>query len=291
MRIKNVVLCTLINYRKWIVDIKVYTIFSLIFVFSAWNFSGIREYASIVGVGVSPWIFPHILITPIAMPIYGCFTLLLFCDAPFIDRHMPFVIIRTGRISWVLGQLLYIVTTSIIYTVFNYLISILSFFPYFDFTHDWGKLIRTLAVNPTSAYEKGIDLTVWIDNSIITSFSAIKATLISLGLFFLVALFMGILIFCLNLITGKMTGVIVGGILVFLSYFTIYVGRITAGLKVYYFSPLNWSSLRYIDWYASGDSPSLLFAVIFLLSATLIMGLISVISFVRSDIEINQGME
>jgi len=54
-------------------------------------------------------------------------------------------------------------------------------------------------MNPSSAYQKGIHLTVEINNDIVTTFSAIKATLISLGLFFSVALFVGIVIFSLNL--------------------------------------------------------------------------------------------
>ncbi len=291
MIIKNALLCSTVNYKKWVVDIKIYTLFTLILVFNIWNFSGVYDYAKMVGYGVSPWIFPHILISPTVMPIYGCFAMLLFCDAPFIDKHMPFLMIRTGRISWVLGQLFYVFFTSLIYTIINYVITVISFLPYIDLTSDWGKVIRTLAMNPTSAYQKGIQLTVLINNSIITSFSAIEATLISLGLFFLVTLFTGILIFSLNLIVGKMSGIITAGILVFISYFSIFVGRITTGLKVYYFSPLSWSSLQYIDWYNSGESPSFLYAVVFLLGTSLILSIISVISFSRRDINMAEGAD
>lgn len=291
MNMKNVFLCSLINYKKWLVDIKIYTLFTLILVFSIWNFSGIYEYARVVGFGVSPWIFPHILITPIAMPIYGCFAMLLFSNAPFIDRHMPFLIARTGRLTWVLGQLLYILFTSLLYTIIHYVITVISFFPNIDFTSDWGKVIRTLATNPTSAHEKGIQLTVLIQNSIVTSFSAIEATLISLGLFFLVTLFIGIVIFSLNLVVGKMSGIIAVGILVFISYFSIYVGRLTIGFKVYYFSPLSWSSLQYIDWYSSGDAPSFQYAVIFLLGTSIVLSILSVISFSKKDINIAEGVE
>src|SRR5699024_8544904 len=124
-----------------------------------------------------------------------------------------------------------------------------SFIPYIDFTTDWGRVIRTLAVNPSSASNKGIQVTTPVQNSIVSSFSAIEATLISLVLFFLVTLFIWIVIFSLNLILGKMSGVIVVGVLVFISYFSIFVGQLTVGLKIYYFSPLSWMSLQYIDWH------------------------------------------
>jgi len=291
MNIKNMLLCSITNYKKWTADIKIYTLFTLILVFNVWNFSGIYEYARIVGYGVSPWIFPHILINPIVMPIYGCFAMLLFSDAPFIDRHMPFLVVRTGRVSWVLGQLLYVLLTSFLYTIINYGITLISFLPYIDFTWDWGKVIRTLAMNPASAHEKGISLTVWIQDSIVTFFSATEATLISLGLFFLVTLFIGIVIFSLNLVIGKTSGIIAAGILVFISYFSIFVGRLTIGLRVYYFSPLSWASLQYIDWHSSGKAPSFRYAIVFLLVSSLLLSIISTISFSKKDINIDEGVE
>jgi len=88
-----------------------------------------------------------------------------------------------------------------------------------------------------------------------------------------------------------MSGIITAGILAFVSYFSIFVGRLTRGLKVYYFSPLSWSSLQYIDWHSSGDSPSFLYAIIFLLCASLILSIISVISFSKKDINIAEGVD
>lgn len=291
MNIKNVFLCAIINFQKWKVDVKIYTLFILIFVFSLWNFSGIYEYGRSVGEGVGPWIFPHIFTMPLTMPIYGCFAILLFSNAPFVDRYMPFVIARVGRGNWILGQLLYIFLASIVYTIIHYIITILSFFPYIDFTQDWGKVIRTLAVNPDSAYEKGIEMTVMMQNAIVMTFSAIDATLISLGLFFLVTLFIGIVIFSMNLIVGKMSGVITAGLLVFISYFSIYVGRLTIGYKVYYFSPLSWNSLQYIDWYSSGDAPSFQYAITFLVGVSLLLSILSIISFSRKDVNFAEGLE
>lgn len=291
MNLRSIISCTLTNYRKWLVDPKMYTLIVLMIVFSIWNFSGIYDYAKVVGFGVSPWIFSHILIFPIAMPIYGSFAVLLFSNAPFIDKHTPFLMIRTGRISWLIGQLIYIVFTSILYTVFHFVISVVTFFPRIEFTADWGKVLRTLAMNPSSLREKGLYSTVFIQNNIVSSFSAIEATLISLGLFCLVTIFIGIIIFSLNIIIGRMAGLIFAGILVFISYFSIFVGTFSIGYKVYYFSPLSWSSLQYIDWHGSGDSPSFLYAITFLLVASVILSLLSVISFSKNDINVAEGIE
>jgi len=77
---------------------------------------------------------------------------------------------------------LFCLITGLLYTIINYILTVICFFPRIEFTTDWGKVIRTLAMNPSSAYQKGIHLTVEINNDIVTTFSAIKATLISLGL-------------------------------------------------------------------------------------------------------------
>lgn len=291
MKMYNMFLCALINFRKWVVNPKIYTLFALILVFNIWNFSGVYDYARMVGEGVSPWMFPHLLIYPTVVPIYGFFTMLLFSDAPFIDRHMPLLLVRTGRMTWLSGQLLYIVLTSLAYTMINFLITIISFIPYIDFTTDWGRVIRTLAVNPSSASNKGIQVTTPVQNSIVSSFSAIEATLISLVLFFLVTLFIGIVIFSLNLILGKMSGVIVVGVLVFISYFSIFVGQLTVGLKIYYFSPLSWMSLQYIDWHSSGASPSFAYAITFLLVTSIILIGMTFFSFAKQDINTAEGLE
>lgn len=289
--VKNALLCTVVNFRKWIVNVKIYCIFILLFVFVAWHFSDIYEYAGVVGYNVSPWMFPHLLITPVVIPIFGFFAVLFFSDAPFMDRHMPFIVIRTGRFSWVLGQLFYIIFASFFYTIIIYMVTVLAFIPHIEFTGGWGKVITTLARNPGSAYDKGIILTSLIDGDIVTFFTARKATLISLVLFFLVTLFIGIVIFSLNLIVGRMCGIITAGTLVFISYFCIFVGRLTIGLKVYYFSPVSWSSLQYIDWYGSGESPSLQYAITFLVGISLLLSILSAIFFNRKDIDTAEGME
>jgi len=93
------------------------------------------------------------------------------------------------------------------------------------------------------------------------------------------------------LIVGKISGIITAGILVFISYFSIFVGRITRELKVYYFSPLSWSSLQYLDWHNTGDSPSIPYAVAFLIGVSITLSILSVIFFARKDINTAEGME
>lgn len=50
---------------------------------------------------------------------------LLFCDAPFIEDEQPYIMLRSGRRIWFIGQMLYIVVASVLYLIVLYFISVL----------------------------------------------------------------------------------------------------------------------------------------------------------------------
>lgn len=289
--VKNTLLCTFVSFRKWAVDTKLLVLALLILTFSLSNYADLGNYARAVGERVSPWLFPHIMNAAIFVPLYACFAILLFSDAPFIDRHMPFLIIRTGRLPWILGQMLYIVLASILYALYQYICTIVAYLHRLEWTADWGKVLRTLAANPMSPYDKGIQLTVGVENAIIASFPAIQATLLSLGLFTLMTVFVGMLIFCLNLIAGKMTGILVAGVLAFVSYFSLGIGQFMLGPRILFFSPLNWASLRQLTLSAAGPLPSIAYAVTCYILGSLILAGLSVWVFLRKDVDISEGLE
>jgi len=286
--LKTIWLSAWVNFRKWTINPRIYTLAAVIVAFSLWFFSWISDYAAAVGVKSSPWVFPFLLTMPVAFPIYGCLTILLFCDAPFTDSHTPYLAIRMSRRNWVLGQLLYIMLASFAYTVFFWLVSMLVLVPNVKFSSSWGPVLKTIAYDPGSAERLGITPMVLIDDPVISLFSPIPAVLISLGLFWLVSVFVGVAIFCFNVVLGNMSGLIAAGLLTFLSYFSIYVGKIAFGQKIYYISPLNWGSMFYLDWGDSGLVPSPIFAVSVLVGTIVLMGFVSTVVFCRKDLHIRE---
>ncbi|MBP1994322.1 hypothetical protein [Paenibacillus eucommiae] len=284
--LKTIWLCARVNFSKWPVTPRIYTLAAIIIAFSIWVFSWISDYASTVGVAVSPWVFPYLLTTPIMFPIYGCLTALLFCDAPFMDSHTPFLVIRTSRRNWVTGQLLYIVLAGFVYTTFFLLMSILVLIPNVQFSMDWGAVLKTIAFNPGSPAKYGITSLAVIGGPVMTLFSAIQATLISFGLFWLVTIFIGVLIFCFNIVIGRMSGLVAAGVFTVIAYFSIFVGKLAFGNVIYYVSPLNWSSMSYLDWGGTGSMPSPVYAVGCLLGAILLLSIISVFVFCKKDMHI-----
>ena len=203
--LSKVWLCTRINFSKWPVNPRIYTVAAAILAFSIWNISGFVQYSDLVGQKITPWIFPH-MFSPVMIVAYGCFTALLFSDAPFADSHMPFILVRSGRLIWIFGQIIYIFVTAFIYTAFQLLVSIIILLPKITLSSEWGIVIKTLASNPSAIYEAGINSAIGISLSIVSQFSPIGATLISFGLCWLVTAFSGMIILSANTILKKTNG-------------------------------------------------------------------------------------
>lgn len=278
-------LCARINLYKWLVNPRIHVFAIVIAAFSLWMFAWVSEYAAAVKVPVSPWIFPFLFSSSIMFPIYGCLTMLLYCDAPFIDRHTPFLAIRTNGRNWILGQILYIVIAALIFTIYFAGMSIIALIPNVRWMSDWGAVLKTLAFDPAAPRRYGIIHLLEIGDPLISSFAPIEAMGISLALFCLVTMFVGTLILCFNVVIGGQSGLIAAGVVTFLSYFSIFVGRLAHGDVIYYFSPINWISMFYLNWGGNPTLPSPVYAVSMLIGSILIMSIITVYVFCKKDLD------
>lgn len=279
-------LCARVNLLKWRVTPRLYMLAAVILAFCLWVFSWISDYAAVVDTPVTPWVFPFFQTMPVYFLIYGFLTILLYSDAPFTDHHTPFILIRTSRLNWTLGQLLYMVIAGFLYTLFFVLMSIVVLIPHLQFSTDWGAVLRTLAFNPASPERYNIVPLAQIGGSIMSMFKAIPAMLVSFGLFWLVSVFMGVVIFCFNLVFGRGSGLVVASVLTFISYFVVFVGRMIYTNNIYYFSPVSWSSMTNIDWGRTGSMPSSTYVITVLSGGIILMSVLSMIIFNRQDLHI-----
>src|SRR5699024_10050642 len=218
--------------------------------------------------------------------VFACLIILLFSDAPFADRHMPFLIIRSGRRNWIIGQLLYIVVASFVFTIFILFISVLVLIPNVQLSTDWGIILKSLAVNT----EIIPSVTIFPDERILTIFSVLEAMLISFGLFWLVSIFIGVLIFCFNIVVGKMSGLVASGVFIFISFFSIVHGRLILGDWISYFSPISWMSMSFFIWYNTMAllSSSRTYSILWRLLAMTLMSIVSIKVFCEKDLDIQE---
>lgn len=279
--IKIILLCSKTNIQKWVVNPRIYSIAIFIIAFLGYHSFGLSQFAVEMDFKLTPWVFPH-LFTPPVLQIFALFALLLFCDAPFVDKHMPFLITRTGRRNLIIGQFCYIIFASIIYTLFVFIVSILVFIPNLQIDSNWGAFMQILSENLNDIPET---VTIFFDSEIIHKLTALQATIISLGLFCLVSIFIGVTTFLFNILIGRMSGIVVVSFFIFISYFVVYVGGLTLGKGINFISPISWMSLSSLDWSNTGRVPTPIFASICLFLLIIFMGTLAVIVFNKKDVQ------
>lgn len=204
--------------------------------------------------------------------------MLLFCDAPFIDLEQPYIVLRAGRKTWVWGQILYLAVASFLYTIFTFLMTLLLLLPKLELQFDWGKVIGTL-VQTTTGSE--FEISIPFDRYVYFGYSPMGATGISLLLCFSVVLFLGVLMFYLNLRVNRMVGTIASGLLILWQL----VIRKTATVFVR-LSPVSWMKLGQIDLDGSTLYPPLSYVMIGLYAMILIFCILSVLRIRKTNIDV-----
>lgn len=259
---RHIWLCGWANLRKWRGDPRLAVLAVTTLAFAVWNLAQLREYAQLTGQRVAPWVFPFFLANPLMIALFGCWAVLLFCDAPFADAHTAFVIIRVGPVRWGLGQVLYILQAATLYTLFLWLAVLLPLAGRIEYTLSWGNVIETLALYPEAPRQLGIGASALaVTPQVVELYTPLEATGQAVGMVWLVIVFMGGLIFGLNLVfRRRAVGVAAAAGLVFMAYFAYYVGILAFGEAVFYVSPVAWASLNSLDLYGTQNMPTVSFA-------------------------------
>ncbi len=284
IRLKRVVLCVRMNMKKAMADPKIYIVLAVSLIFQYYTFESIPAVCEMLGGRIAPWVFPFFLGFPSLFIIYGGMAVLLNCNVPLLDGQAPFVIIRMGRRGWILGQILSLCVSSLLYTLWSCLVPVLLLFPYISLETGWGKMIRTMAQQPDIFTKAGILPSFGVQKEIVDCLSPLQAMLLAAGLYWLGTVLIGMIILCFRVLTGRMVGIAISGVLISLSYFVCYLGALVYGTGLLYFSPLNWSCLSYLDLTGAGGMPSAGFAVVVDLVLIGILGVVSVVCFCKKDV-------
>lgn len=252
------------NFRKWLVDYRVWIIAILLFMFTQIFTKEIIEFSKAINIEVTPWIFPFLFTQKFVKLLFFFPLILLFCDAPFIDDNQAYVIARSGRIPWSLGQIAYIIIASGIYFLFLLFLTIIINISHIQFTSSWGKVLGTLANTNASSV---IGLKTFVSRNILYYFTPLQAMWFTFFLSWLVGVVLGLVIYVINSLSNtRMWGVLIASFLLVLD------AAVTGYSSIYQFSPVSWSNLDRIDINGTTQMPSISYIYIGL--AILIIGLI-----------------
>ena len=224
------------NRRKWKNDYRVWIALLLAAVIVHSLTKGLGDFVNQTGVKASPWIFPFLYMRYYNKLLLFFPLILIFSNAPFLDRNQLYVLARSGKRKWCMGQILYIFETSAMYFMYIFVLSILLNLKYISFTFEWGRVMKTLAkTNASSVFEMGF----CSEEKVMDLFSPISATWFTFLFSWISGVILGLLMFFLNMrIRG--TGSFVASCLL---VFSAVAAKQTNFLP---FSPVSWSTLNAI---------------------------------------------
>ncbi len=119
--------------------------------------------------------------------------ILLFADMPFLDGSVPYYLIRIRVRTWVLGQMLYLITASLLYTVYILLMTILFCFRNAFIGNMWSPTAAKLAYS-------GLSETYFIPAQLKT-FEMVRPIECMVNIFILMLLYILVAVFVMYLVT------------------------------------------------------------------------------------------
>lgn len=242
-----------------------------------------------MGRASAPWSFPFYVSQDIMVFVYGTITVLLFCDAPFYDGQTLYLLIRMRRGEWLLGQILYILMTSVVYTLVMILLHVLVLIPHVEWNTDWGPVLYTLGNDPNVTLEHGISM-LPLNGQIMEIFSAGEAMVLGSLQYILVSSFIGMLIFCGNVMSNRTAGVFLAGAMVFFASFASGFGAFLFNSNILlWFAPVTWVSITFLNWGLDPTLPPVGYADSILVLCILIFGALAAWAFCKRDIPIQTG--
>lgn len=270
------------NIRRWFNNPRIFILAALLFIL-IWEFVyPIVNFSNAVGYRVSPWIFPFLSNNAYTQRIMMFGIIFLFCDAPFTHEGQPYVIVRSGRVHWALGQLLYIIMSTVLYFFFINILIWLILLPNLVLTDGWGKVLSTLA--QTTAGQE-FDIGLPIADIIQLAYTPVQAFFASFFLECLVGIILGFIVFIINLyFNRKALGAAAGAAIVLLDS-VIYNDMSDF---MFHFSPISMARLSILDTTGFGMRPTLVYAILFCIGVIIVLAVIAVLSVRRHEIWISR---
>lgn len=287
--VRSILLSMSKGFRQWKHSTRVYLVFALLLLFQWYGFREYTDIAAYLGIPMSLCIFPFFVGMPMDTSSFGAMAMILYSEAPFSDHHAPFMIIRTGRRNWVIGQILYVLLSSLVYTLVAVLLSFVVLLPNVELNFDWGRVIWTMVQNPNLLDELGVRDITWPDLDVVRAISGQKALLLSILFYWLVTVFLGMIMLFFNVISKKGVGLVLAGVFIGLSYFSASFGALVFGSAIKWFSPVCWRYIGNLGLNSNSNLPPVWYAFTILVVLILAMAVGSVVAFCKKDLPFEKG--
>lgn len=214
------------------------------------------ELAKLYNVKIEAVFLPYVHADGSYQMIFGLLCIYFFSDAPFYSKDFMNRVLRIGKKSWTLANIIKIFILSIYIILFELAASILIYINNIKIDNRWGSVWKTISI---SYYQKFL---VFFSRNTIVSFTPFEATIRVTTMGILVVTMIGLIQYCLSLIFGKIFATAINSVFCILPLLLGY----TKYPYMYFISPLSWVGIiEHADWYRFYHP-----GIIFMYSATIV---------------------
>lgn len=214
-----------------IFDIKTFVVLLVLMFYMRSILEPVNNFLISVNVKSHPYVFPILMSDYIVPVVVMIGYLILICDAPFIKRGYLFIVARSGKVCWALGEILFLLTYAMSYAFMILIYTIINLLPNVEWGTDWGKAILTIM--RTDAAEQ-FYISGW-NPVVVDNYHALEALIKSYVLFAAGLWLIGLIVFGMNYLFKNNIGIMLSGIIIF---FDIAINNIFYE-KYYRFSPAS----------------------------------------------------
>lgn len=176
--------------------------------------------------------------------------LTLLCDAPFFHPVTPYMILRSKRNAWWLGECCYIMGTAFFYMLFIMLVSAVMMLPVVTLKNEWGEVVKGFAFGD-EAYSN-VQLTVQygympIATPLVQYIYPYAAQLYTFVTGWASFTFVGLVAYLVSIIQKNIFWSL--GTAAFFIFLEPVINGLTwtGDYWIQAFSPISWSSMEYLD--------------------------------------------
>ena len=206
-----------------------------LFVFEASD--RVLKYVAMTGGTITPWMFPNIVCDRFLLMCFYLVFILLICDSSCFREQQSYELIRIGRPSWIMSQIMFAIIESLIFVLSIWLLLIIRSLRHISFTFDWGLTIRQLSI-PNQ-------FTGMIRSDLIQNYSAVQASVYCSVLLWLVCLFFSLIVMMLNRLVDRFISIFFTCALGLFDFFIYFY--IDDANYLYWISPTSWVNLTVIQ--------------------------------------------
>ncbi len=274
-----------VTWTRWITSGKTVFCLVVLFFFSCVTYVSLNDIVAFLGEKASPWIFVWFLSSMMLPLVYAGICILIYSDAMLIDRFVELELIRTRRGAFLLGQLLFILMSSLVVVLIPFISSFLIVAPSICWDTEWGIVFHTIAESSDLIRERiGIEQYFTIFPQYLETMKPIVSMLLSLLLLWLYTIFTACMIGGFRILTGRSSGVAIAGFLVIISYLSRDLGLLAFGDILHFLAPLYWASPIYLNWYGMENLPTLTYVLVMFIGSIILLAVMSMIRFMKGDI-------